>query len=224
MKKIESIIPIVLTLRQKMPESQQHGNIWEDAIKKQVYQITEKIPYTAKFDIPKEYNKHNPTENVSIKTTQLKSVDMGDALRMVQNTEPTSLLVIRYKQLEEKKRLNELVHCQMPPREILFGSVTMEEVEQLNKMIKAVPKGKPEETLLQEIHAYKDTLNKKSGYAFFRPKLDSQSQRRLQCSITDLEGLLQKNPGLLRERNSEGTLYGVSIPLELESSRRKRNS
>ena len=207
-----------------MPESQQHGNIWEDCIKRNVYQITQKIPYTAKYDIPKEYNTRNQNENVSIKTTQLKSVDMGDALRMYQNSEPTSLLVIRYKQVEEKKRLTEIINCQMPPKETLFGTVSLEEVQTLDKMIKSVPKGTPEEGLLKEIHEYKDTLNKKSGYAHLRPKLDSQSQRRLQCSIVDFEGLLQKNQSLVRERNIEGKLYDIAIPLELDSSRRQRNS
>lgn len=213
-----------LTLRYKMPESQQHGNIWEDCIKRDVYQITQKIPYTAKYDIPKEYNTRNQNENVSIKTTQMKSVDMGDALRMYQNSEPTSLLVIRYTQVEEKKKLTEIINCQMPAKDTLFGTVTLEEVQTLDKMIKSVPKGKPEEALLKQIHEYKDTLNKKSGYAHLRPKLDSQSQRRLQCSIVDFEGLLQKNQSLVRERNSEGKLYDIAIPLELDSSRRQRNS
>lgn len=203
-----------------MPESQQHGYIWEDCIKRDVYQITQKIPYTAKYDIPKEYNTRNQNENVSIKTTQMKSVDMGDALRMYQNSEPTSLLVIRYTQVEEKKRLSEIVNCQMPSKETLFGTVSLEEVQTLDKMIKSVPKGKPEEALLKQIHEYKDTLNKKSGYAHLRPKLDSQSQRRLQCSIVNFEALLQKNQSLVRERNSEGKLYDIAIPLELDSSRR----
>jgi len=224
LKKIERIRFQMLTLRHKMPESQQHGNIWEDCIKRDVYQITQKIPYTAKYDIPKEYNTRNQEENVSIKTTQLKSVDMGDALRMYQNSEPTSLLVIRYKQLEEKKRLTEIVNCQMPPRETLFGAVSLEEVQTLDRMIKSVPKGIPDPSQLKAIHEYKDTLNKKSGFAHLRPKLDSQSQRRLQCSIVDFEALLKNHPSLIRERNGEGKLYTVSIPMELESSRRQRNS
>lgn len=224
LRKIESRFTNLLTLRHKMPESQQHGNIWEDSIKRDVYHITQRIPYTAKYDIPKEYNTRNQTENVSIKTTQMKSVDMGDALRMYQNSEPTSLLVIRYKQVEDKKRLSEIVHCQMPPTETLFGSVSLEEVQTLDRMIKAVPKGKADDTVMKSIHEYKDTLNKKSGYAHLRPKIDSQSQRRLQCSIVDFEGLLQNHPSLIRERNTEGKLYDVEIPLELESCRRQRNS
>ncbi len=203
-----------------MPESQQHGFVWEDFIKKDVYQVSQRIPYTAKFDIPKELNTHNPDTNLSIKTTQSKCVDMGDALRVFENKEKTQLLVIRYKQEGEKKKLQEIVLCEMPSHEILFGSVTNEEIQKLIAMIKAVPKGKPDENLLKEIHSYKEELNRKSGCIHFRPKLDSKSQRRLQCSIIDLESVLQTNPSLVCEKNKEGKLFNCFIPLELESSRR----
>ncbi len=205
-----------------MPESQQHGCIWEDWIKKDIYQISQRNPYTAKFDIPKELNTRNPDTNVSIKTTQSKSVDMGDALRVFENKEKTQLLVIRYKQEEEKKKLQEIVLCQMPSQSSFFGSVTKEEIEKLVSMIKSVPKGKPNETLLQEIHAYKEELNKKSGSIHFRPKLDSKSQRRLQCSIVDFEKVLQST--VILEKNTEGKLFNCSIPKELESCRRQRNA
>ena len=144
-----------------MPESQQHGCIWEDCIKKDIYQVSQSIPYTAKFDIPGELNIRNPDTNVSIKTTQAKSVDMGDALRVYENKEKAHLLVIRYKQVETKKRLQEITLCDMPSQECFFGSVTKEEIEKLVTMIKSVPRGQPDETRLKEIHAYKDELNKK---------------------------------------------------------------
>lgn len=206
-----------------MPESQQHGCIWEDFIKKDVYQVSQRIPYTAKFDIPKELNTRNPDTNLSIKTTQSKSVDMGDALRVFENKEKTQLLVIRYKQEESKKKLQELVLCDMPSQQVLFGSVTKDEIQNLVTMIKSVPKGKPDESLLKQIHLYKEELNTKSGCIHFRPKLDSMSQRRLQCSIVDFDKLLQANPSLILEKNKEGKLFNCLIPKELDSCRRQRN-
>jgi phage-related protein len=205
-----------------MPESQQHGCIWEDCIKKDIYQVSQRIPYTAKFDIPKELNTRNPDTNLSIKTTQAKSVDMGDALRVFENKEKTQLLVIQYKQEGTKKKLKEIVLCEMPPQLSLFGSVTKEELQKLVTMIKSVPKGKPTESLLDEIHSYKDELNKKSGCIHFRPKLDSMNQRRLQCSIVDFEVMLQST--VVVEKNTEGTLFNCSIPKELESCRRQRKT
>ena len=207
-----------------MPESQQHGCIWEHFIKKDVYQVSQYIPYTAKFDIPKELNKHNPDANVSIKTTQGKSVDMGDALRVFENEEKSQLLVLRYKQEGPKKKLQEILLCDMPSQECLFGTVTKDEIQKLVTMIKAVPKGKPDEINLKEIHLYKEELNKKSGFIRFRPKLDSLSQRRLQCSIVDLDNLLGKNPSLLLEKNQEGRLFNCFIPKELQSLRRQRRN
>jgi len=207
-----------------MPESQQHGCIWEDFIKKNIYQVSQRIPYTAKFDIPKELNIHNPDTNLSIKTTQSKSVDMGDALRVFENNEKTQLLVIRYKQEGEKKTLQQLSLCEMPTQETFFGTVTKEEIQTLVTMIKAVPKGKPDESRLKEIHTYKEQLNTKSGFIHFRPKLDSSSQRRLQCSIVDFENLLQTHPQLILEKNKEGKLFNSFIPKELDSCRRRRNA
>ena len=208
----------------KMPESQQHGCIWEDHIKKEIYQVSQRIPYTAKFDIPRELNTRNPDTNVSIKTSQAKSVDMGDALRVFENKEKTQLLVIRYKQEGDKKKLQEIVLCEMPSCEIFFGSVTKEEIETLVGLIKSVPRGPPDESLLKKIHSYKEELNKKSGLIHFRPKLDSASQRRLQCSIVDFDKLLQTNPSLIIEKNKEGKLFNCSIPTELQLCRRQRRS
>jgi hypothetical protein len=207
-----------------MPESQQHGCIWEDYIKKDVYHISQKIPYTAKFDIPKELNTRTPDTNLSIKTTQSKTVDMGDALRIFKNTEKTQLLVLRYIQEDTKKKLQEIVLCEMPNQQSLFGSVALEEIEALVSLIKAVPKGKPDAALLAEIHAIKERLNQKSGCIHFRPKLDSQSQRRLQCSIVDFESLLKTYPTLLLEKTTDGTLFQTAIPKELDSCRRQRKT
>ena len=207
-----------------MPESQQHGCIWEDYIKRDVYHISQKIPYTAKFDIPKELNTRSPDTNVSIKTTQSKSVDMGDALRVFNNTEKTHLLVLRYVQEDNKKKLQEIVLCEMPNQQVLFGSVTLEEIENLVSKVKAVPKGKANASVLSEIHAVKTSLNEKSGFIHFRPKIDSQNQRRLQCSINNFPSLLQSNPSLLLEKTTDGTLYHTTIPRELDSCRRQRKT
>ena len=207
-----------------MPESQQHGCIWEDFIKKDVYRVTQKIPYTSEFDIPKELNIHSPDTSVSIKTTQSKSVDMGDALRIYNQSGNIDLLVLRYKQEEDEKKLVEIVRCKMPSREQFFQGVTLEEIQKLQTMIKSVPSGKPDETLLQSIHTYKESLNSKSGFIHFRPKLDSKNQRRLQCSIVDFEAILTKFPELILDRNTEGKLFTTSIPITIRSCRRQRNA
>lgn len=207
-----------------MPESQQHGCIWEDFIKKDVYGVRQRIPYTSEFDIPKELNTRSLQTNVSIKTTQSKSVDMGDALRIYNQSGTIDLLVVRYKQEGDEKKLSEVIRCKMPSQKQFFEAVTLEEIQKLQTMIKAVPAGKPDEALLKAIHAYKESLNAKSGSIHFRPKLDSKKQRRLQCSIVDMEALLTKHPELILERNGEGKLFGIGIPLTLQSCRRQRQT
>lgn len=207
-----------------MPANQAHGFLWEDAIKRLVFGIQAKIPYTEKFDIPALYNTLCPTENISIKTAKHKSVDMGDALRIFKNTDVATLITIFYDQLDAKKRLRCIIECKMPSREILFGSITEGELTALDTAIKAVPKGPIADTTLHAIHTMKDELNRKSGAIKLRPKMDSKSQRRLQCSFDDFEGFLAAHPECLLSRNCEARLRGIEIPLEVESTPRQRKA
>ena len=62
--------------------SQQHGFDIEDDIKRNVFKLDKKYPYTAIHDIRAEDNPFDSNENISIKTTTRSTVDFGSPLRI----------------------------------------------------------------------------------------------------------------------------------------------
>ena len=207
--------------------SQAHGFIWEDAIKRNVFHLTEVLPYTAIFDVPAERNPLNPQENVSIKCAGGDKAECGDAGRIFTYRDAVVTLVhAQYSQRDEQTkaldRVREFSLGGAETHRILFGDVTQEEVNHLRQMIHAVPAGPIAAATKAAIHAEKSRLNAKSGAIRFNPKMDSKKQRRLQCSIPKLSAFLAANPNLLISDTTEALVRGISIPATIASARRLR--
>ena len=203
--------------------SQQHGFDIEDDIKRNVFKLDKKYPYTAIHDIRAEDNPFDSNENISIKTTTRSTVDFGSPLRIFnysREQKHTAIIVI-LKQSENIKRIHRIVEIGLDDKDILFGEVTEGEIRELENLIKHVPKNeKPKETMKQ-IDKLKKELNKKSGLLKFNPKIDSTTQRRLQCSIPKFE---EKLNSTLIKRDSPTSVRGVDITSEIQSSKRVRNT
>jgi hypothetical protein len=54
------------------------------------------------------------------------------------------------------------------------------------------------------------------------PKVDSISQRRVQCSIPKVEQMLEKFPNIVISRTEEPILRGITITSMIQSARRLR--
>lgn len=169
-----------------MPESQSHGFQWENEIKTTVFDIREHIPYTAAHDIPKEHNKFNNRENVSIKTTGSSTACMGCPLRIYdydRDEQHTSIIVL-FKQEGDTKRVTNVYELDLDDRVALWGSVTREDIQELTNLVCSMPHGKERDpAITTAINKKKKELNAKSGAMRFNAKIDSKTQRRLQCSI-----------------------------------------
>ena len=208
-------------------ESQAHGFIWEDEIKKNVYKINTTQNYTGIYDIPADQNKIDGM-NVSIKTTQGKNVDMGEIARFFKSVSALeekgmNMIVLIYKQIESKKVLQKVIELNLIKSDInlLFNSLTLEEIEIYVDFIKNIPKGKEDEKIKKERFLKQDLLNKKSGFIKLRTKVDSKIQRRVQCSFPDFLGFCDHVPE--RFTVTDGKLHGVQLTNKLESPPRKRN-
>jgi hypothetical protein len=204
-----------------MPESQNSGFVWEDDILTNVFQVT-RGGYTDLHDCPKERNRFDSTENISIKTTGSDTLYLSDALRVYDydSTDKHTAIVVRYNQSGTNKKLSSVYELNLGNREILFGRVTRDEIVELVRLIRSVPAGVPDPILLKEIHSMKKDLNSKSGVVQFNPKLDSKTQRRLQCSIPKFS--TQKD--LVLSHSSDPIVRGIPIREFLVSGRRVRNA
>jgi hypothetical protein len=209
-------------------ESQRHGLDWEAAIKAGPFKITTKIPQNSVFDVPAALNSLNPAENISIKVFGADTICDGDALRVFSYKDhaTVTMIAVQWEQTAPStktvRRIYELAVGGPAAHAILFGSVTKEEIAALDAAIKAVPHGPISAAAKAAIHTQKEALNARSGVLRFNPKMDSKSQRRLQCSIPGLQRVLTAHPALLLSSCEEAVVRGVAIPASITSAPRQR--
>ena len=159
---------------------------------------------------------------MSVKTTGSNTVFLSDALRVYDYSpsDKHTAIVVQYKQVDQNKVVRSVYELDLSNKELLFGTVTRQELVDLIQAIRSVPPGTPDIGLLRTIHAMKKQLNSKSGVVQFNPKLDSKTQRRLQCSIPKFP----QHPNLIRSHTTDPIVRGVSILANLVSGRRIRHT
>jgi hypothetical protein len=204
-----------------MPENQQHGFLWESEIKTKVFGLAGPDPYTAVHDVDRSRNTLNPNESVSIKTTGSDTLCMGDALRVFAYEEGVehTCIAIRYDQGAEHKTLTHVYEIDLMQRELLWGRIVKEDIEALNGLVRSMPHGRRDAEIDRAITAKKKELNAKSGAIQFNPKINSTTQRRLQCTIPKFPTY----PALLKSVTTEPVVRGIQIAAFVLSGRRVRN-
>lgn len=208
--------------------SQAHGFVWENAITRDVFALTEALPYTSVFDVDAAHNTLNPEENVSIKVACSDKAECADACRIFSYGDAAvTMLHVQYRQRDtqtkELARVREFRLGGAEAHQALFRTVTKEEINGLVQMIRAIPAGTIPAATKAVIHAEKKRLNAKSGGIRFNPKMDSKNQRRLQCSIPNLSAFLTANPSLVMSDTTQPLVRGIPIPATVSSGRRQRN-
>jgi len=204
-----------------MPENQLHGVLFEADIKAKVFNNPPPAPYTAPHDVDRCHNPFNSNENISIKATGSSTVCMADALRVF-GYEPGvdhTAIVVKYDQRGEEKVLTHVYELDLMKREELWGSVTKEDIEALNALVRSMPVGQRVPEIDRAIKEKKKELNAKSGFIQFNPKIDSKNQRRLQCSIPKFES----RAVLIKSVTTEPLVRGIQIIASVLSGRRVRN-
>ena len=206
--------------------NQGHGFAWEAAITQGVFHVGAQ-PYTAVFDIPGEENPLTPGENISIKVACADKAECGDACRIFNYEQsPVTMIHIQWRQADPQtkqlERVREFSLGGAATHHALFGDVTDEEIRGLVQMMRAIPAGPVSAAAKAAVHAEKERLNAKSGGIRFNPKMDSHSQRRLQCSIPKLSEFLAANPALLISDTTEPLVRGVPIPATVAGGPRQR--
>ncbi len=214
-----------------MPESQKHGFVWQNDMMAKVYKIPQAViaseKYTAAHDVPAAHNGLDHVD-LSIKTTgNAKRVDMGDALRIFDTVSSGSkfhMTVIHWVQDGGKKCLVSITEIDLTnSKELLFGTLTREEIVALDSAVKAFPKGcSAKDPTCAPITALCESLSAKSGAIQLNKKIDSKSQRRLQCSFNNFSGFVAAHPELLIASSTTGEFRGGAIQECIDSSSRVR--
>ena len=209
-------------------QSQAHGLFWDSEIRVKCFGLPECINDTTKYDICCENNKFNPEENISIKTSCSNNIDCGDILRFYSGDfdKKYTIILLRYKQIENKKVLIEILEIDYNSklRDILFGNIPKKMIEGYVNYIKNIPHGSVSESVKQNYKKCKINMQSEFNMKInISPKVDSHSQRRVQCSIPKLNQLLEYYPEFVISRTNEPIVRGISITKEIESGPRIRH-
>lgn len=210
-------------------EVQAHGFSWEKEILA-IYGATpeelKQIKYTSKMDLPAKYNIINQCD-LSIKTTgSPNTVCMADCLRVYDGIEKGfNLVVVQYKQIGNIKQVSYIVEIDLSgSRQILFGDISRNEIEELDSAVKSVPSNrKPTPEEYKHMYAIRDELQKRSGAIRFDIKCNS-TQSRLQCSFNKFQSFLTNSSTKIiaqSDTTQPNKLYNGFISHQIQSSTRK---
>jgi hypothetical protein len=217
---------ILLLCRQIMRRSQEFGFQIENHFRV-LCGLSEKKNDTCIHDISKAENPFDPEENISIKTVGNNSIDCGDVLRLYDYNyaEKHTMIIFRYKQVAEKRVIKEIIEVIMNEefKRVMFGSAARSQIEALVKYVKGIPKN---QRSAEEAATYKkmakDLRESAGGLICYAPKVDTKSQRRVQCSIRNLNEFMRTHPELIKDKSID-TVRGKKMTLEFDCPKRIRN-
>ena len=202
-------------------EVQQHGLMLETWVRDTFFDGYKSASYTQKWDIPADANKHHGGVPVNPKAAKYGTpVDLGDALRQISIDEPFILVIGFWQQEDYTKRFVNIVAPRIEPAgwKKLWGPVTLADVRRLDAVIK-------DKSLTPE-QARAASLKIKSAPPFsesvivFNPKIDSKTQRRLQCSLRFADVFKHLVPGGNPAVQETAALWGVPFPQTVASKPR----
>lgn len=174
-----------------MVEVQFHGFTFEKWVRDTFFDGYEGN-YMQKWDIPPDKNSHLciPSEYrnipVSVKTAKYGSpIGLGDVRRQRSIDTPFMMIVGFWKQRTPSEKWFEEIGVALftvPVWGGLWGSLTIEDISAIDSRIKDLTL--PYATARQAAQAWKSSRVSQAGSEIvINPKIDSKSQRRIQCSI-----------------------------------------
>jgi hypothetical protein len=179
-----AVFLLAVTFSAQAKEVQNHGVVFEKWIRDTFFDGYEPQSYTQKWDIPASANKRFGGIPINPKATKYRTpVDLGDAIRQYNIDEPFLMVIGYWQQEGEKKRFVNVVAAKIEAEQYrkLWGDVTLEDLKQLDTVIKKTPDYREARKLAQ---AMKKSKPFSTSIITLNPKIDSKGQRRLQCSLS----------------------------------------
>lgn len=210
-----------VTLSLPAQEVQQHGLVFEEWVRATFFDGYKPPNYTQKWDIPADVNKHFGGVPVNPKAAKYGTpVDLGDALRQFQIAEPFLLVVGFWEQQGDEKRFVNIVAPRIVPAQWkkLWGPVTLADLQRLDAVIK--DRSLSPEEARAAAQKMKSAPPFSQAIIVLNPKIDSRTQRRLQCSLRFEDVFQHLVPGGNRAVQEQPALWGVAFPHAVASKPR----
>lgn len=165
-------------------EVQAHGILFEDWVRREFFGGGKAEGYTTKWDIPAERNTAYGGIPANPKAAKYGApVGLGDALRQFDVDEPFLLILGYWRQEGDMKRFVTALAVRVEPDQwrALWGPVTRADLERLDAVIK--DRSKTPEEARRAAQEMKNSPPFRDAVFTLNPKIDSHTQRRLQCSL-----------------------------------------
>jgi hypothetical protein len=207
-------------------EVQIHGLAFEHWVRATFFDVYQPPGYTQKWDIPAEANRlPDPSlAGLPVNPKAVKfgaPVGLGDALRQFDIDEPFLLVLGYWEQPSpDRKRFVKILAPRIEPAvwRALWGPVTRADLERLDAVIK--------DRSLSPAEARRRARALKAAPPFsecvfvLNPKIDSKTQRRLQCSLRYEDVRKHLAPGSPPGPDATPSLWGVPFTGEINSAPR----
>jgi len=211
-------------------EVQAHGFSWEKELMTKIYGATPEelaeIKYTSKVDLPAKLNRLDGCD-LSIKTScRENAVCMADCLRVfdaVNSGNDLHMVIVYYIQddVTKVKKISSITEVDLTnSRELLFGTLTRSQLEELDSAVKSIPqKRKPTDEEYKKMYSIRDSLQVISGAIHLDIKCNS-TQSRLQCSFNRFQQFIEENPSRVIAKSNSNEFRDGVISYEIASPRR----
>lgn len=194
-------------------ERQHHGVAFEKWVRDTFFDGYQPVGYTQKWDIPAAANPKRGRIPVNPKAAKFGTpVDLGDALRQFDIEEPFLLIIGYWLQEPQGKRMVNILPVRVTPRiwRKLWGPVTRADLARLDAVIKnrSLTPGEAR----RRAHEMNSQPPFSEAVMVVNPKIDSKTQRRLQCSLRFEDVFRYLAPGAEAGAGSAPALWGVPFP------------
>jgi hypothetical protein len=213
---------LALTASLAGQEVQRHGLVFEEWIDDTFFAGYRPPGYTQKWDIPAAENQDHGAVPVNPKAVKYGApVDLGDALRQFDIDEPFLLVLGFWQQAGDEKRFVNIVAPRIEPAawRKLWGPVTRADLEKLDAVIK--DKALTPEQARAAAQKIKGAPPVPLAVIEVNPKIDSHTQRRLQCSLRFADVFEFLAPGADPRPQERVALWGVEFPQAVVSGPRE---
>lgn len=218
------LLLLILALVAPAQEVQRHGLVFEQWVRDTFFEGYQPPGYTQRWDIPAEANRKHGGVPVNPKLAKHgTAVDLGDALRQFEIGEPFILVIGFWQQDGSHKRVVNLLAPEVSPQlwRELWGPVTLADLRKLDDLVK--DRRRPVKELRKLAQQMKSSPPFTQAVIQVNPKIGSDGQRRLQCSIRFRDVFRHLAPGADPAPQARPALWGVEFPGPIASLPRSRN-